>query len=97
MRPAQPCEHIECRLGNRRGKRTDQLIEPEFPDIVGRRRTRTAGARLEFGELQLRDPDRILITHAQSHQPGDFAEHRVVDALPADEALHTIHVKLRVA
>jgi hypothetical protein len=95
-RPAHPFKHVKHRFGDNGGKRTDQFIKPEFPDIVGRSTARIAGARPEFGELQLRDPDRILIAHAHGHQPRDFKEHRVVDIPPSDETPQPRHIKPRV-
>ncbi len=68
-----------------------------FADVDSRPFGGIGGAGFECGELQLRDPDRILITHADCHQPRDFDEHRVIDIAPADEPPHTIHIELRVA
>ena len=97
MGPAHPFQRIEHGFGDRRRKRADQLIEPEFSDHVGGGTRRIAGGRFQLIELQLRDPDRILVAHALRHQPGDLAEHRLVDAFSADEAPHAIDVKLGVA
>ena len=56
-----------------------------------------AGHAVDFAELQLRDPDRILIAHAHRHQPRDFAEHGVIDAAAADEPPQPVDIKLGVA
>ncbi len=97
MRPPHPVERIEHRFGDNGGKRADQLIEPEFSHIIGVFNMRAAGDNFEFGELHLRDPDRILIAHAHRHQPRDFAEHDVIDAMAADEPSQPVHIKLGVA
>ncbi len=93
MGPAHPFQRIEHRFGDGCGKRADQFIQPESFDVVGGIRP----ARLEFMKLQLRDPDRIRIAHADRHQPRDFAEHRLINARPADKSAHAINIKLRVA
>ena len=57
---------------------------------------RKIGAHLALGELQLGDPDRILVAHAHRHQPRDFTEHRGIDAGPADELPQPVYIKPRV-
>ena len=34
--PSDLFEHIEHRFGDGRGQRADQLVQPEFPDIIDR-------------------------------------------------------------
>ena len=68
----------------------------ELPDVDGGPGT-AAGRLIQFGKLQLRDPDRILIGHAHRHQPRDFGKHGVVDAVLADEPPQPVDVKLGVA
>ena len=58
---------------------------------------RNAGGVNGFGELQLRNPDRILIAHTHRHQPPDFAQRRVFDATPADEAPQPVDIELSVS
>ena len=57
---------------------------------------RITGGVGDLDELQLRDPDRIFIAHARSHQPRDLAQHRIVDAAAADEPVQPIDIELRV-
>ena len=83
------------RLGDQRGKRADQFVDPEFPDIDGA--AGAPGRLVEFGKLQLRDPDRVLIAHAHRHQPRDLGQHRVVDAVLADEPPQPVDIELGVA
>ena len=37
------------------------------------------------------------IAHAHGHQPRDFAQHRVIDATPADEPPQPVDIELRIA
>ena len=90
MCPPELVEHHQHGIGGYRRKRIDQFIEPEFLDVGGSNLTVTVA---EFGELQLRDADRILVAHAHGHQPRDLAEHRLVDVGPADEPPQPIDVK----
>jgi hypothetical protein len=77
------------------GKRADQLIDPESANLgsTGPRAGRPSGP----GELELRNPDRILVAHTRRHQPRDLGEHGIVDPVAADEPLEPVDVKLRVA
>ena len=91
MCPPELVEHHQHGVGGYRRKRIDQFIEPEFLDVGGSNLTVTVA---EFGELQLRDPDRILVGHAVAHQARDLTKRCGIDALTADEALQPLDIEL---
>src|SRR5882757_6209983 len=95
MRPSDPIQRVEHMVRDNGRKRTDQFLDPEFPDLGGS--GPRAGRHAEFGKLELRNPDRILVTHARRHQPRDLGEHRVIDPVAPDEPPQPADVKLRVA
>ena len=92
--PAQSSASIRY-LGDDGGKRADQFLDSEFLDVDGS--GRRAGPVVQFEELELRDPDRVLITHAYRHQPRDVDQHRFVDALFADEPPQPVDIEVSVA
>jgi hypothetical protein len=96
VRPPHPFQRIDQIFRDNGGKRGDQFIDPEFPDIDDRIVV-PAGSFVEFGKFELCEPDRIFVTHAYRHQPGDLGQHHVIDALLADEPPQPVDVKLRVA
>ena len=97
VQPSHPVEHPEHGIGDGGGKRFDKLVPAEFFDIIAAARGGLRSACVELGKFRLRDPDRIVVTHAQRHQPRDFAEQGIVEAAAADETLQAIDIELGIA
>jgi hypothetical protein len=95
VRPPHPIKRIENIFGDNGGKRADQFIDPEFANVGGS--GLSAGRLVEPGKFELRNPDRILITHPRRHQPRNLGQHRIVDPVAADKPLEPVDEKLRVA
>ena len=97
VQPSHPLQHAQHGIGDRGGKRFDKLVPAEFLDVTGAAQGRLRSTCVKLGEFCLRDPDRIVVTHALRHQPRDFAEQNIVEAAAADEALEAIDIELGVA